>query len=103
MLQLVLQPAFQRNKISLELGQGVIQGNDRICQLEYVRQSGGHHIYTGVEPAAEYVLRPVVNAARGIAVQAQTAIGQFSSNFQTALNPQIPNRTRPAIWNTCMA
>ena len=32
---------------------------------------------------------PVVNAARGIAVQAQTAIGQFSSNFQTALNPQI--------------
>lgn len=32
---------------------------------------------------------PVVNAARGIAVQAQTAIGQFSNNFQTALNPQI--------------
>ena len=31
----------------------------------------------------------VVNAARGIAVQAQTAIGQFSNNFQTALNPQI--------------
>ena len=32
---------------------------------------------------------PVVNAARGIAVQAQTAISQFSNNFQTALNPQI--------------
>ena len=32
---------------------------------------------------------PVVNAARGIAVQAQTAIGQFSTNFQTPLNPQI--------------
>lgn len=32
---------------------------------------------------------PVVNAARGIAVQVQVAINQFSSNFQTALNPQI--------------
>ena len=32
---------------------------------------------------------PVVNAARGIAVQAQTAISQFSNNFQTAINPQI--------------
>lgn len=32
---------------------------------------------------------PVVNAARGIAVRVQTAISQFSNNFQTALNPQI--------------
>lgn len=32
---------------------------------------------------------PVVNAARGIAVQVQVAVTQFSSNFQTALNPQI--------------
>lgn len=32
---------------------------------------------------------PVVNAARGIAVQVQAAISQFSLNFQTAINPQI--------------
>ena len=32
---------------------------------------------------------PVVNAARAIAVQVQGAITQFSTNFQTALNPQI--------------
>ena len=32
---------------------------------------------------------PVVNAARGIAVQVQAAIMQFSNSFQTALNPQI--------------
>ena len=32
---------------------------------------------------------PVVNAARAVAVQVQTAIQQFSSNFQMALNPQI--------------
>ena len=32
---------------------------------------------------------PVVNAARGIAVQVQSAVQQFVSGFQTALNPQI--------------
>ena len=32
---------------------------------------------------------PVVNAARGVAVQVQSAVAQFSSNFQTAINPQI--------------
>ncbi len=32
---------------------------------------------------------PAVNAARGISVQVQNAIRGFSSNFQTAINPQI--------------
>lgn len=32
---------------------------------------------------------PVVNAARGIAVQVQSTVQQFVSNFQMALNPQI--------------
>ena len=32
---------------------------------------------------------PVVNAARGVAVQVQHAIQQFVGNFQMALNPQI--------------
>ena len=32
---------------------------------------------------------PVVNAARAIAVQVQSAVSQFSNNFQTAINPQM--------------
>lgn len=32
---------------------------------------------------------PVVNAARGIALQVHAAVSQFVSNFQTAFNPQI--------------
>lgn len=32
---------------------------------------------------------PTVNAARGIAVQVQSAVNQFAVNFTTALNPQI--------------
>lgn len=32
---------------------------------------------------------PAINAARGIAVQVQSAVNQFAFNFTTALNPQI--------------
>lgn len=32
---------------------------------------------------------PIVNAARGVAVQVQGAVMQFTTNFQTAMNPQI--------------
>ena len=32
---------------------------------------------------------PAVNAARGIAIQAQTAVNLFAQNFQMAMNPQI--------------
>lgn len=45
--------------------------------------------YSRFEYPIEYVFGPVVNAARGVAVQVQGAVVQFSTNFQTALNPQI--------------
>ena len=32
---------------------------------------------------------PIVNAARAIAVQVQSAVSQFSNNFQVAINPQM--------------
>lgn len=32
---------------------------------------------------------PIINAARGVALQVQTAVSQFAGNFQMALNPQI--------------
>lgn len=32
---------------------------------------------------------PVINAARGVAVQVQTAVNSFVNSFQTAINPQI--------------
>lgn len=49
--------------------------------------------YTGYTQGYNILLNvffgPVVNAARGIAVQVQTAIQSFSGNFQASLNPQI--------------
>lgn len=35
---------------------------------------------------------PIANAARGIATQVNSAVGQFSNNFLTAINPQITKR-----------
>lgn len=43
----------------------------------------------GVNLLLNVFFGPAVNAARGIAVQVQSAVTQFSSNFQMALNPQI--------------
>lgn len=43
----------------------------------------------GVNILLNIFFGPAVNAARGISVQVQGSITQFSANFQTALNPQI--------------
>ncbi|MGN1215728.1 MAG: MATE family efflux transporter [Candidatus Cryptobacteroides sp.] len=47
-------------------------------------------LYTqGLNMMLNIFFGPVVNAARGIAVQVQSAVQQFVSGFQTAVNPQI--------------
>lgn len=47
-------------------------------------------LYTqGLNMMLNVFFGPIVNAARGIAVQVQSAVRQFVSNFQMALNPQI--------------
>ncbi|MEG1616673.1 MAG: lipopolysaccharide biosynthesis protein [Bacteroidales bacterium] len=43
----------------------------------------------GINVLLNIFFGPVVNAARGISVQVQTAVQQFSVNFQMAVNPQI--------------
>lgn len=56
------------------------------CSLGYLAVVG----YTqGVNVLLNIFFGPVVNAARGIAVQVQAAISQMCNNFQTAINPQI--------------
>ena len=43
----------------------------------------------GVNLILNVFFGPAINAARGLAVQVQTAIEQFATNFQMAANPQI--------------
>ncbi len=44
---------------------------------------------TGLNLLLNVFFGPAVNAARAIAVQVETAVAQFSNNFQMAANPQI--------------
>lgn len=46
----------------------------------------------GVNMLLNVFFGPVVNAARGIAVQVQGAIQQFAGSFQMAINPQITKK-----------
>lgn len=43
----------------------------------------------GVNVVLNMFFGPAVNAARGVTFQVQSAVSGFSSNFQTAMNPQI--------------
>lgn len=44
---------------------------------------------TGINLLINVFFGPLVNAARGIAVQIETTVAQFSTNFLLAVNPQI--------------
>ena len=43
----------------------------------------------GVNVVLNLFFGPAINAARGLAVQVQSAVHMFATNFQTAMNPQI--------------
>ena len=58
-------------------------GSDMIGNIAVLAQGQGLNLLLNM------FFGPVVNAARGIAYQVQGAITQFSSNFMTAVRPQI--------------
>lgn len=58
-------------------------GSDMIGQLSVMAQGQGLNLLLNV------FFGPVVNAARAIAYQVQGIVTQFSSNFMTAVKPQI--------------
>lgn len=46
----------------------------------------------GINIVINLFFTPVINAARGVAIQVQGAVDQFRGNLQTAFNPQITKR-----------
>ena len=58
-------------------------GSDLIGNIAALAQGQGLNLLLNV------FFGPVVNAARGVAYQVQGAVTQFSSNFMTAVRPQI--------------
>ena len=55
----------------------------------FIGASSGVLRSQGVNVLMNIYCGPVVNAARGLSVQVNSAVQQFSGNFTTALNPQI--------------
>ena len=52
--------------------------------------SGSYALFTqGLNILLNMFYGPIVNSARGLAIQVQSAVSIFSANFQTATNPQI--------------
>lgn len=77
------------------------------CRYQWIYQKGlfkdmasfagwsvwGNFAYVAVLQGIDLLLNmffgPVINAARAIAIQVQSAVSQFAKNFQMAINPQI--------------
>lgn len=80
---------FKEARFSVSIDKGIFReifsfaGWNMIGNLAYMGFT------TGVNLVLNVFFGPVVNAARGIAVQVQTAISSFTTNFQMAMNPQI--------------
>ena len=58
-------------------------GSSLLGNVSYISYTQGLNVLLGI------FFLPVVNAARGIAMQVQGAVHSFVSSFQTAINPQI--------------
>lgn len=80
---------FLETKIKLEYDKSVIKNI-----FSFVTWSSyGSFVSVGFTQGLNILLNiffgPTVNAARGIAVQVQNAVVSFTTNFQTAINPQL--------------
>lgn len=71
---------FDKNTLKVILG---------FASWNFIGASSGILKEQGVNILLNIFYGPVVNAARGIAVQVSTAVLQFSQNIVTAINPQI--------------
>ena len=58
----------------------------------FIRESAGVLKNEGINILLNLFFGPIVNAANGIAMQVNALVAQFSSNFLTAVNPQITKR-----------
>lgn len=79
-----------------------LECRNRVCfYKEFFKEMGGFAVWNfigctagllkeqGVNILLNIFYGPILNAARGVAVTVNTAIGSFAGNFMTALNPQI--------------
>lgn len=80
---------FEESKFTFIWDKDLFQEILSFSSWNLLGSAAGTLFTSGVNVLLNMFFGPSVNAARGIATQIQSAVGQFSLNFQTAINPQI--------------
>lgn len=80
---------FVESKLKMVFDKGLFKEMAVFASWGLFGQLAGVGMTQGVNVLLNMFFGPVVNAARGVAVQVQGAVSQFALNFQTAVNPQI--------------
>ena len=81
--------AFPDCKMKLHANKSVVKKIFSFAGWNFIGASSGVLRDQGVNILINIFCGPAVNAARGIAMQINSAVAQFASNFLTAINPQI--------------
>lgn len=83
------QRAFVQTKLKPELNKALFKKMLSFAGWNVCGNMAQMFSTHGLNMLLNVFFSPAVNAARGIAVTVQGAVGQFSGSFQSALNPQI--------------
>lgn len=80
---------FEESRFSLVFRKDLLKDIFGFAGWNFIGAASGVLRSQGVNVLMNIYCGPVVNAARGLSVQVNNAVHQFSGNFITALNPQI--------------
>ena len=80
---------FEESRFSCVFRKDLLKEIFGFAGWNFIGASSGVLRSQGVNVLMNIYCGPVVNAARGLSVQVNSAVQQFSGNFTTALNPQI--------------
>jgi len=87
--QIYCRRSFSESKFYFEKDVFLIKKMAHFAGWNLIENIAGIISYQGLNLLLNVFFNPMVNAARAVAVQVNSAIFSFSNGFQTALNPQI--------------
>lgn len=87
--RLYCKRVFPYCKMNMKADRSIIKNIFSFAGWNFIGASAGVLRDQGVNILINIFCGPAVNAARGIAMQVSSAVAQFSTNFITAINPQI--------------
>ena len=90
---------FEESKFKLIFKKNLMKEMFGFAGWNFIGASSSILRTQGVNVLMNIYCGPIVNAARGLSVQVNGAVSQFSSSFTTALNPQITKQYASGNYN----